>query len=122
MDVKVCKYCGKEMKIGFAKQSKFCCVECRRAYYKKKPVENAYCEVCGKPLTGTQTKYCSYECRKKATGKKQCENKDRHKKPPMVERKKAKKPSLSLEELAALSKAEGLSAGQYCIKHRLYER
>lgn len=85
--------------------------------------EHTHCVVCGKFLTGHQKKFCSANCRLEERRKYLEEyHENNYKKPEAKPKKKAKKPSPSLEELAALSKAEGLSAGQYCIKHRLYER
>ena len=118
-NMKKCKHCGEKIKIGFVKRMKFCSVECRNAYYKAQSQKDRKCLICGGQLTGTQSKYCSNECSKKAAAKKQTEKNERYKKPPTVERKKAKKPSLSLAQVNELARAEGLNYGQYCAKYGL---
>ncbi len=77
------------------------------------------CLICGWQLTGTQSKYCSDECRREAAAMKQAEKNERYKKPHAVERKKAKKPLLSLAQVNELARAEGLNYGQYCAKYGL---
>jgi predicted nucleic acid-binding Zn ribbon protein len=116
-----CLYCGNKILINFGtKNKKYCSKECGKKYRRTQGRKNTTCVICGGALTGTQSKYCSYECHKKATAKKQCQDKDRFKKPPTVERKKPKKPSLSIAQINELARAEGLNYGQYVAKHHLY--
>ena len=122
-----CLYCGKPLKISFARPKKYCNKKCRvnYNYEKKKKIDEEnkknkgplYCECCGKLLTGRQRKYCSLEC-------KNGYNNGSYKNPfPEIKAQKPKKsgkPKMSLSEVIALAKKEGLTYGKYCEKHNLY--
>ena len=120
-----CKYCGKEMKIGFGKRTVFCSVECCKAFYNQPKKKNKTCEICGNALIGKQRRFCSYECKKKAMPK-YVYDKDRYKKPKAEVKEKPKrkrgrpKKVLSLAEINARARAEGLNYGAYCTKYGLY--
>lgn len=120
-----CKYCGKEIPISFGNRRVFCSDECSKAYYKRASRKNKICEICGGDLVGNQRKYCT-DCKAKARSKYEYEyHKEEYKKPEAEEKPKKRgrpKKSLNLEQAAKLAKAEGLSWGEYYIKHRLYEK
>ncbi len=123
-----CKYCGKEFKIGFGKRSVFCSHKCSDAFYNKQIKKKNKCEICGNELTGRQRAYCSDECRRKAKSKyDQYRHNEEYKKPkaevkeePKRKRGRPKKKP-TFADINAKARAEGLSYGQYCVKHRLYE-
>lgn len=109
----ICKHCGKEF-ISTKIAQKYCSPECRRKANKKKAmgVREFTCEWCGlKFMSDRARKYCCDKCRDNA-------HNDRwhKKKTPKIKNK----PKLSIEEVAALAKEEGLTYGQYCAKHGLY--
>ncbi len=107
MLTKICECCGKEFKTS-CRRGKYCSMECRDKVYKERKVRlgvrTFYCELCGKAFeSDKRRKFCTPECRRKA------------------ERggKKSKKPKLSLEQVAKLSREEGLSYGRYVGKYGL---
>lgn len=106
-----CKYCGKEFTTDNHRQ-KYCTVECRDKAYKEKrfkPLGTRVfeCEFCGELFEAdSKRRFCTPECRLKY---------ERGKRKP----KKTKKPKLSLNQVAKLSREEGLSYGQYCAKYGL---
>lgn len=117
-----CRYCGKEMKIGFDNRRVFCSDECSKAFYGRLKRKNAICDICGKPLTGMQKKYCSDECAKKGFVKVRNEyKKDLYKKPKAEEKPKAKrnrpKKVLSASEIETIARAEGLTYGKCVAKY-----
>lgn len=112
-----CKYCGKEIKIGFKKRTSFCSDECRRKFYSPRKIFN--CIVCGKKLVGRQRQFCSAECRLKDKAKsQQAKNKEIYKAVKMKPRVRHK-PKMSIEEINAKARAEGLNYGQYVAKYGL---
>lgn len=121
----ICKHCGKEFPISFNGRRVFCSDNCFNTYYKRFPKKNKTCAICGGALDGRQRKYCD-KCKKIANNNRANEyNKDQYKKPQAeaTPKKRARpKKFLSLAELERLARAEGLTAGQYCVKHRLYEK
>lgn len=112
-----CKHCGKDMQIGWKRKRTYCSDECRKAYYSTRTIFN--CVVCGKKLVGQQRQYCSPECQNKAKSKVQyAKNKEIYKafKPKGRVRHK---PAMSLAEVNAKARAEGLNYGQYVAKYGL---
>ena len=106
-----CEYCGKEFKTTNHNQ-KYCSAECRDQAYKTRPSKPLgtrvfECEFCGELFKAdAKRRFCTVECRRKAErGKKK--------------QTKPKKPKLTLEQVAKLSREEGLSYGQYCVKYGL---
>lgn len=134
-----CLNCGKDFKFTFrASSRKYCSRECCISYNNKMTREKAkrhgvkketHCVICGKELTGRQRAYCSPGCsyQSKINYLKD-RNKDEYKKPkaevkeePKRKRGRPKKVP-TINDINALAKAEGLTYGQYCAKHGLYER
>lgn len=116
-----CLYCGKPIKITFGRPKKYCNKLCRINYHLEKRQKNRgplYCECCGKLLTGNQRKYCSIEC-------KNGYNNGMYRNPESEikaqEPKKSGKPkmTLSLSEVNALARKEGLKYGEYVAKYGL---
>ena len=109
---KIC-HCGKEFVANHNNQ-RHCSVKCRRDANKKKAmgVREFTCEWCGlKFMSDRARKYCCDSCRNKAN-----DDRCRARRTPKIKNK----PKLSIEEVAVLSREEGLSYGQYCAKHGLY--
>lgn len=120
-----CINCGKEFKIKFRSNEKYCSVECGQQFYRNKNKEQRFCIVCGKELPPRRRSYCSDECRHKGIIAWQMEqHKEEYKKPKAEEKPKRKrgrpKKMPSLSDINALARAEGLTYGQYCAKHMLY--
>lgn len=108
MLTRTCEYCGKEFETS-CHNGKFCSMKCRDKAYKERKVRlgerTFYCELCGKAFeSDRRRRFCTDECRRKA---------ERGKK------KSRKKPKLSLEQVAKLSREEGLSYGRYVGKYGL---
>lgn len=106
-----CEHCGKEF-VTTNHNQKYCSVECRQKAYKEKPYKPLgtrvfECEFCGELFEADiKRKFCTPECRLKyERGKRKT--------------RKPKKPKLTLEQVAKLSREEGLSYGQYCAKYGL---
>ena len=117
-----CLYCGKPLKITFGHQTKYCNTLCKKNYYSEKYKKNRgplYCKCCGNLLTGKQRKFCSEEC-------KNSYNYGIYRNPvPVIKAQEPKKRGrpkkmLSLAEVSALARKEGLTYGKYCEKHNLY--
>ena len=75
------------------------------------------CIMCGKALEKPCRKFCSDECRteKRRLDARICkEKKEAARK---IEKRVKKKPSLTLNEVARLARAEGLSYGEYSAKY-----
>ena len=124
---KPCERCG-EMMFSVASIQKYCpnCrkaveveqrkarTEKRREARKRRTVEK-HCEFCGKAFETSSRKkiYCSPECCSKANnaagGRSMLE-------PP----RRMPPPKISADEVTAAANAEGLSYGQYSVKHGLY--
>ena len=124
---KPCERCG-EMMFSVASIQKYCpnCrkaveveqrkarTEKRREERKRRTVEK-HCEFCGKAFETSNRKkiYCSPECGSKANnaagGRSMLE-------PP----RRMPPPKISADEVTAAANAEGLSYGQYSVKHGLY--
>ena len=113
-DIIKCPWCGKEFERKQSAQ-KYCCAECRKKAGKHVMRQNQMrqykssklfeCGWCGLMFESkTKEEYCCEECRKKAENRK---------------KKRAKKKTLSLEEVAVLSREAGLSYGEYVMKYRL---
>ena len=124
----ICINCGEHFKIKFRSNEKYCSPECCRQFYKNKNKEKKFCLICGKELSGRQRAYCSPECtyQSKINYWKD-RNKDEYKKPkaevkeePKRKRGRPKKVP-TINDINALAKAEGLTYGQYCAKHGLYQ-
>lgn len=104
-----CLNCGK-LFITNKNAQKHCSADCRREYtkkngYKKGTLKVLNCAYCGETFhTLHKCKYCSTICRQKANGR-------------YVKKSRPKKASLSLEAIAKLARAEGLSYGQYVMKY-----
>ena len=129
-----CKYCGKEMKIGFSKRKMFCSQKCTNDYHnqiRSKGVikKETHCRICGKELVGAKRVYCSEECSHKGAleyhRKRNLEEYKKYRPEELPKPKKKRgrpKKGLSLEQAAKLAKAEGISWGEYYQKHRLWEK
>ena len=103
-----CEYCGKEFTTTHNSQ-KYCTVECRdKARHNKRLGTRVFeCEFCGELFEAdAKRRFCTVECRRKAERKKKKQT-------------KPKKPKLSLEQVAKLSREEGLSYGEYVKKYGL---
>lgn len=105
-----CPVCKKEF-VPFQSAQKYCCVECRVAYYanlRKKTTEKYECSCCGTIFeSDRRKKYCSVKCQRKAKGS--------LKRAP----KQKKKSKLSLAQINELARAEGLNYGPYVAKYGL---
>lgn len=117
-----CLYCGNEIKISFrTKGRKFCSTSCNYKYHHNKAIDNTpiFCVACGKKLSGRRRKYCSNECKNKYNNEMY---KNLHAEVVQEEPKKRgiPKKKLSLSEVSALARQEGLTYGKYCEKHNLY--
>ncbi len=107
---KECVFCHSKY-LGY-RSSKYCSPRCRKDAYNKrlKELNPRYCIVCDKLLTDNKHfKYCSEECKMKAQEMQTVRY-----------YKKDKKETSSLSEIAKKATEEGLTYGQYCIKHGLY--
>lgn len=104
-DIRICPVCGKEF-VRHHKQ-KYCSEKCRNEYWRRPKTRT--CQYCLKPYAGSGSSYCSTECRLKANGQMPDDAID-------IQRFA---PTLSLAEVIALAKAEGLTYGQYIMKHKL---
>lgn len=104
-----CPVCGKVF-VRTHNAQKHCSAECRIKYYSQKKVKDHYrppkmyeCAWCGKFFdSDRKKKYCCDECRIKAYQKRPT---------------RRKKPKLSLAEVNALAREEGLTYGQYFAKY-----
>lgn len=122
-----CLYCGKHLKIIFREKiRKFCSDSCKNKYHAQlRKNKTKYCLECGKKLEGGQRKYCCEECRYKAQLKRQQAERDQCKKPKAEENPEAKKRGrprkhgLTLAEINARAREEGLNYGQYVAKYGL---
>ena len=124
---KPCERCG-EMMFSVASIQKYCpncrkavdveqqkaANEKRREERKRRTVEK-HCEFCGKAFETSRGNkiYCSEECERKAqnASKNVLMTHQRRRIPP---------PKISADEVTAAANAEGLSYGQYSVKHGLY--
>ena len=124
---KPCERCG-EMMFSVASIQKYCpncrkavdveqqkaATEKRREERKRRTVEK-HCEFCGKAFKTSRGNkiYCSLECCYKA--------KNGADGTPMLEPpRRMPPPKISADEVTAAANAEGLSYGQYSVKHGLY--
>ncbi len=102
-----CPVCKKEF-VPFQSAQKYCCVDCRVAYYanlRKKTTEKYECACCGTIFeSDRRKKYCSVKCQRKGKGSK--------KRTP----KQEKKSKLSLAQINELARAAGMNYGQYVAK------
>ena len=107
---KYCPNCRKAVEVEHRKAT----TEKRREERKRRTVEK-HCEFCGKAFETSSIKkiYCSPECCSKAKnaagGRSMLE-------PP----RRMPPPKISADEVTAAANAEGLSYGQYSVKHGLY--
>ena len=107
---KYCPNCRKAVEVEHRKAK----TEKRREERKRRAVEK-HCEFCGKAFETSSMKkiYCSPECCSKAKnaagGMSMLE-------PP----RRMPPPKISADEVTAAANAEGLSYGQYSVKHGLY--
>ena len=120
----ICPMCKKEF-VPFQSAQKYCCVECREAYYanlrkKANATEKYECACCGTIFeSDRRKKYCSVKCQRRGKGS----NRRTSKKSNFFARisvpKKKKNGKLSLAEINARARAEGLNYGQYVAKYGL---
>lgn len=109
-----CPVCGK-MFVKDSNAKKYCSAQCRRKHNSRKPdnLEEFKCAWCGEEYQGTRRKrYCSAECRLEANARAKSRTRTR----------KKKKPVLSIEQVAVLSREAGMSYGEYVAKHLLYDK
>ena len=107
---KDCPNCRKAVDVEQRKAK----TEKRREERKRRTVEK-HCEFCGKAFETSSKKkiYCSPECCSKA--------KNGADGTPMLEpSRRMPPPKISADEVTAAANAEGLSYGQYSVKHGLY--
>ena len=107
---KYCPNCRKAVEIEYQKAKN----EKRRNARKQRTVEKR-CEYCGKTFETSRGNkiYCSEECERKAQ--------NASKNALMTyKRKRMPPPKISADEVTAAANAEGLSYGQYSVKHGLY--
>lgn len=99
----VCPVCGKEFTTD-KNAAKYCSVKCRRKANAPAPQEEErtfVCMWCGDAFkSNRQKKYCCAECRIDSYGRTHL-------------KKKSFQPSLTLAQVALLSRQAGLSYGQY---------
>ena len=110
---KECKRCGKKFQTD-RNAKMYCSDKCRQEYryYGEKQTEWE-CASCGKMFySERKRKYCKLECQRDNYRGNYRGNYHR----PTPERK-VSKPKKSLAEINAAAKAEGLSYGQYMVKH-----
>jgi len=105
-----CPVCNKEFTTD-KNAKKYCSARCRRKANAQRAMKNNLrefmCAWCGETyMSPRRKKYCSKECRLYANGR-------------LISRKKVTKPTLSLEQVAILSREAGLSYGQYVQKYQL---
>lgn len=119
-----CKKCGKEFKIRFRSNEKFCSQECCKAFHGIKEKKELFCVVCGVKLRGKSKKYCSESCARKAAilrnmkqMKESSELKGTSRAPKIIKRKR--KPKYTLAQINDMARAEGLNYGQYVAKYGL---
>ena len=109
--MKNCEWCEKPYE-PTGNAQKYCCTNCNRKahnarMYNKDKV--CICEVCEKEFTTLRRKsYCSNACRMVANGRGLKEKKAAQKKT---------KPKMTLAQVNALARAEGLTYGQYMARH-----
>jgi predicted nucleic acid-binding Zn ribbon protein len=99
--------------------SKYCSKKCANAaYYKHQRETNpSYCIVCGQLISNIKyRKYCSEECKKKGI---QMNNKKFYENLRKEKEKRQKKNAMVLSEISRLAREEGLTYGQYVLKHGL---
>ena len=120
-----CPVCGKEFIKTNSKSvlcgSYNCRIEWNRVLRNKRSKETIkrICPICGKefevPITSGM-KFCSSKCRGK--------NRSTNKKEPvvrLVETRKTRKAKTSIQEISKAARDEGITYGQYVVKHGLYE-
>ena len=124
---KPCERCG-EMMFSVASIQKYC-PNCRKAVEveqrkaetekrreaRKRLTVEKHCEFCGKAFETSNRKkiYCSPECGSKA-------NNAAGGRPMLEPPRRMPPPKISADEVTAAANAEGLSYGQYSVKHGLY--
>ena len=105
-----CPWCGTEF-VSVTNGRIYCSVQCRRKAIHERNKHNlrtGICCQCGETfLAKGVKKYCSKECRDVANGRKKKRN------------VLTKTPSLTIEEVALLSRKAGMSYGEYVGKHGL---
>ena len=107
---KYCQTCRKAVEVEHRQATN----EKRREKRKRRTVEK-HCEFCGKAFETSSRKkiYCSFECCHKAHNAAGGT--------PMLEPpRRMPPPKISADEVTAAANAEGLSYGQYSVKHGLY--
>lgn len=114
---KKCITCGKEYMPNNTCQ-KHCSDECSKNHYleglrERNKNREFTCEWCGAKFTSdSKKKYCCHKCAKAANNYR---GKSKNK-PKKTERKK---PMLTIEQVALLSRQEGISYGEYVKKYGL---
>jgi hypothetical protein len=109
---KICPLCQNEFVTGQNAQV-YCSARCRRGMYAKQRREKQSsrkftCAYCGVIFEADKKrKYCCEDCRLKMNGRR------------LAKPKARKKASLSLEQVAKLSREAGMSYGEYVQKMRL---
>ena len=97
--IKICPHCKKEFERTNNAQ-KYCSESCRIQAIILRKKRFGKCAFCGKKTEFSEFgKYCSEECRQKAVS--------------MPRRIRMRKPRISLEEVARLSREAGLTYGRY---------
>lgn len=122
----ICPVCKREF-VPSQSAQKYCCVECRVAYYanlKKKTTEKYECACCGTIFeSDRRKKYCSVKCQRKGKGSNSRTTSKKRKSNSFFARisapKKKKNGKLTLAEINELARSEGLNYGQYVAKYGL---
>ena len=100
---KICPHCKKEFEI-YNNAQKYCSESCRIQALVLRKKKYGKCAFCGKKIEISELgKFCSKECIDKANA--------------VPKRIRRKKPRISLEEVARLSREAGLSYGKYVQLH-----
>ena len=78
------------------------------------------CYICGKPFRAHHCEiYCSEKCRKEGTNRYITERRNLLYGNDLKDEKPKEKPKLSIGEISVLARKEGLTYGQYIVKHNL---
>lgn len=78
------------------------------------------CTVCGKTFSANHCEiYCSDKCRKEGMNRYVTERRNILYGNELKQEQRREKPKISIGEISVLARKEGLTYGQYVVKHRL---